>query len=75
MDNIPGVPGVGPVGAFEQLERCTTEEQMFHNVRSAYIMAYPENWEEVLLEQGRLLWMVTEVDEEGKPVMWEMPDE
>lgn len=30
---------------------------------------------EQVLEQGRLLWMVRELDEKGEPVMWEIPDE
>ena len=67
-DNIPGIKGKGDVFAYNLLESCTSEAEMSELVRRAY-----DN-DELMLEQGRLLWMVRELDEEGKPVMWEIYD-
>ena len=74
VDNIPGLPSSGPVAAFELLESTTTPEEGFKCVVEAYRAKFPETWKEYLLEQGQLLWMVRELDEEGKPIMWRMPD-
>lgn len=69
-DNIPGIPGAGPKAAFEILENTHTKEEMEKAVVEAYKEFYGDSWREEMLEQGRLLWMVRELDEEGKPVMW-----
>ena len=74
VDNIPGLEGDGPVVAYETLKDCLTEKEMYLAVKARYEMTYPDTWREYMLEQGRLLWMVREVDDEDKPVMWEIPD-
>lgn len=73
VDNIPGLPSIGPVAAFKLIEATTTLPEGFKCVVEAYREKFSETWQEYLLEQGRLLWMVRELDENGKPVMWEMP--
>jgi hypothetical protein len=73
-DNIPGLHGTGPVAAYEALHRCTTEGELYLTVKAMYEMEHPDDWREYMLEQGRLLWMVQCLDDEGKPVMWEIPD-
>lgn len=73
VDNIPGLPRKGPVVALELLGECKTIDEMLIAVRDAYKGVYGESWEEHLLEQGRLLWMVRELDN-GLPVMWEIPE-
>jgi hypothetical protein len=75
VDNIPGLKGWGPVGSYAALEHCYSEHDCCEAVKDAYQMAHPEDWEAHMLEQGRLLWMVRELDDEGKPVMWEIPDD
>jgi len=72
-DNIPGIPRKGAKAAFLALEECHSEAEAFEAVRELYIIKYEDDWEERMLEQGRLLWMVREVDDEGQPVMWEIP--
>lgn len=67
-DNIPGLKGKGDVFAYELLKDCTTEEEMFNAVREAY------QDDELLLEQGQLLWMVRELNEDGSPAMWRFPN-
>ena len=67
-DNIPGIKGKGDVFAYNLIEPCTSEEEMSALVREAY-----DN-DELMLEQGRLLWMVRELNEDGSPVMWEIYD-
>lgn len=74
VDNIPGCPGVGPVAAYDLLKDAQTAEELEAIVWDTYIEKYPEmGTEEVLcefLEQAHLLWMVRELDEEGRPVLW-----
>lgn len=70
VDNIPGCKGVADLGAYNILKDCETDEQCLEAVLNKYKDVYGEEAEERLLEQGRLVWMVRELDEEGNPVMW-----
>lgn len=74
VDNIPGILGLGPVFTHELLKDCLSEKELFETVKGQYEMFKPDGWEDYLIEQARLLWMVKEVDEEGNPVMWDIPD-
>ena len=73
-DNIPGLPGCGPVKAYNTLKDCTSTEDIYKAVAELYKAKFEDSWEEEMLEQGRLLWMVAELDEDGLPVMWEIPE-
>lgn len=73
-DNYKGLPGCGPVGAYNALCGLETNEEMYLTVLDMYKEKYPETAAEELLEQARLAWMVREVSEDGEPVMWEPPD-
>lgn len=77
VDNIPGLPGWGPVAAYDMLyDPLLTVEEMQERVTDAYRVYYQEgDWREYMLEQGRLLWMCRELDDCFLPVMWELPDE
>jgi len=72
VDNIPGLPRGGAVMAYDMLADLETEEEMLEAVKAKYEEKLGEGWDTYLLEQGRLLWMVRELDDEGKPVMWEI---
>lgn len=73
VDTIPGVEGIGAVGAFKILEGSVSEADAFNRVRGAYMAAYGGKADEYLLESGRLLWMTKELREDGSPVLWELP--
>jgi len=73
-DNIPGVPKLGPKKAFDMLVDTQTRVEARDAVIDAYRGFYGDSWEEEMIEQGQLLYMVRELDEEGKPVMWRMDD-
>lgn len=75
VDNIPGLRGGGPVLAFESLAELGTEEQMFSCVASLYEKKCGEDWRVEFQEQADLLWMIRELDEEGKPIKYVMYDE
>jgi 5'-3' exonuclease len=72
VDNIPGLPKHGPKAAFDILGNTQTREEAFKAVLEAYRAVYGDSAEAEMLEQGQLLWMVRELDEEGKPVMWQL---
>ena len=74
-DNIPGLPRGGPTLAYRTLSDTTTEGEMFEAVRELYREKLGDEGDQRMLEQGQLLWMVRELDEEGKPIMWRFPDE
>lgn len=72
VDNIPGLPKCGPVRAFELLSGRGTPEDMLTSLCEAYRHHYGHVWEEMLLEQGRLLWMTRRLNEDGSPELWEI---
>ena len=71
VDNVPGLPGCGPVRAFELLNGLDLPEQL-KSLCEAYKGLHGASWEEHLLEQGRLLWMTRRLNEDGTPVLWEI---
>lgn len=75
VDNIPGLPKHGPKAAFDIVGNTQTRGEGLKAVLEAYRAIYGDSAEAELLEQGQLLWMVRELDEEGKPVMWRFPNE
>lgn len=75
VDNVPGLPKCGAVKAFKLLSGIDTAEGLLKVVSDAYKDYYGDSWEEALLEQAKLLWMVRELDEKGEPVMWEFNNE
>ena len=75
VDTIPGLPRGGPALAYKTLKDCETEREMYDAVAELYKKKWEDEWEERLLEQLHLLWMVRELDEEGNPVMYQPPKE
>lgn len=73
VDTIPGLPKGGPVLAYKTLKDCESEEEMYEKVSNLYKERVGEGWEDYLEEQLSLLWMVREVDEEGRPVLYRPP--
>lgn len=73
-DNIPGLPGIGPVAAFELLHGKTPAQQL-DAVCEAYFDHYVGDndlMEKELLEQGRLCWLTRRLNEDNSPVLWEI---
>ena len=70
-DNIPGLPGCGPVKAYKILGDWD-EPNMVNVLDYAYEDYYRGKWQEEMLEQGRLLWMTRKLYPSGKPVLWEL---
>jgi len=75
VDSIPGIDGMGAVGAFNILERTKGTYEAFNAVLEAYRVVYGDDAEKELLEQGRLLYMTRKLNEDGTPVLWELPNE
>lgn len=73
VDNIPGLPRKGAVFAFELLNDKNTLEDMEKAVLEAYREVYGDaTYKEEFLEQAQLLYMIRKLDQEGKPVMFEL---
>lgn len=75
VDNIMGLPKGGPVLAYSTLDGLLSEQEMYEAVLSCYVNKYGDDALEELMEQAQLLWMVNELDGEGKPIMWRPPYE
>lgn len=73
VDSIPGLDGMGAVGAFNILDGCKDTYTAFRRVQEAYRATYGDRGDEELLEQGRLLWMTRELHPDGRPKLWEFP--
>lgn len=74
VDSVPGLGGkTGPVTAFEMLQGCTSIPELHNRVLEAYRALYGDRGDEELLEQGRLLWMTRELNEDGTVKLWEFP--
>ena len=71
VDTIPGLPGCGPVKAFETLAGSTSKEEALERVVEAYKGLYGDAYRDELLEQGRLLWMTRELHPDGSPILWD----
>ena len=77
VDNIPGLPGCGAVKAFKILDKCDSHEDMLSTIIQEYqnvYKAFKNGWTNRLIEQGRLLWMVRRLNNDGSPVMWNIGD-
>lgn len=74
VDNIPGLPNNGPRKAYNALSDLQTYEEMEKVVSEAYRAFYGDSWKEEMEEQAKLVWMVRELDEEGKPIMWRLSE-
>jgi len=69
-DNIPGLPGIGKVKARKALADCETELDMYSVARALYVQGYPDNPDDALVENARLLWMRLEPNQ-----WWNAPEE
>lgn len=73
VDNIPGLEGTGAVGAYEILTREAEPEQhlsQYERVSAAYLQRYGDDYEQRLLEQGQLCWIVRRFNGSGSPELW-----
>lgn len=67
-DHIPGLSGVGVVGAYNMLCDFEDEQQLFECVRDEYKDVMGKESKDYFLEQANLLWIM---QEKGKP--YEIP--
>jgi hypothetical protein len=67
-DNIPGLPGCGPVAAYKALKECQTPNDLVCTLEQMY----QQEDEDYLLEQGRLCWITRRLNPDGTPVLWEL---
>jgi 5'-3' exonuclease len=63
IDNIPGLPGIGPKKAKAALANCTTTEEYKVAVAREYQRIYKDEWHEYLLANGKLIHLQERVDD------------
>lgn len=69
-DSIYGPRGYGDVKAYNTLKECVTADEYYETVKSVYEQEWGEQGMDRMNENGNLLWMVRELDDEGNPVLW-----
>lgn len=72
VDSIPGIPGLGPVKVAKWFEGCEEPGEYLDRVIDAYQEYCGHDYEEYLLEQGRLCWMTRHLTGDQEPVLWEI---
>ena len=65
VDNIPGLPGCGPVRAYKLLVDCDSPEECEQVLKEEY-----GDKDDLLIEQAQLCWIVRRYDTEGNPEIW-----
>lgn len=71
-DNIPGLPGVGPVKAKNLLAACRTEEEMQEVVCIEYFTMYgPDAFKDYLLSNGKMLYLQQDVSDYFQVSHWQ----
>lgn len=75
VDNIQGIPGVGPVGAYNLLNEATSELELYRLVRARYMEEWPEDGIQKLKEHAALIWIVRERKPDGSFKMYRPPKE
>jgi hypothetical protein len=72
VDNIPGIPGVGPVKAERLLVDCSTEFDMQEVVVEQYMSFYPTDWYNYLQSNGAMLYLKKHEDDFFSCRSWEI---
>lgn len=62
-DNIPGIPGIGPVKAERMVKECTTLDELQELIVGTYIEAYGDDWESFLLSNGKMIHIQGHIDD------------
>ena len=70
-DNIGGLPKYGPALAYKMLNETETYKEGLDVVYSLYKAYYGREASNFLLENGRLLWLTSQLDKKMQPVLWE----
>jgi 5'-3' exonuclease len=71
VDNIPGIPGIGPKRAEKLVESCASEEDMQTVVVEQYAKAFGHLWFTELLFNGKLLYLQKHQDDYFCCSSWE----
>lgn len=71
VDAIKGLDKVGPVTAFNMLKDLSSVEEMEELVKKTYEEKIGESWKDYYNEMADLLYIIREIDDNGKPKRYE----
>ena len=75
VDNIPGIVGIGPKKAEKALASCENETEMQEVVVSMYMDAYALLWHDMLLSNGKMLYLKKTYDDFFRIDTWPVVQE
>jgi 5'-3' exonuclease len=70
IDNVPGLPGIGPVKAERYLYNIHTEAEMQEIVVEMYMSAFEKDWYNMLLSNGKMIYIQKHFDDYFKISDW-----
>jgi hypothetical protein len=70
VDNIPGLPGVGPKRATSILADCNTEEEFQIVVQASYREKFGDNWHKELMFTGQLIYILKHEKDRFSTASW-----
>lgn len=73
VDNIEGIIGRNKVFAYKLLKDAKTARECYELVAEVYVKQLGDVWEEKFNEMADLLWIVKNLDSQGKIVKWTKP--
>lgn len=75
VDNIPGIPNVGPKKAEKFLADCLNEFELQEQVVNAYLSHYEKDWYDQLLSNGKMLYLSKTYNDYFKISHWPVVSE
>lgn len=75
VDDIPGLPGIGPKKATGMLATALTETEFQEIVVGAYLAAFDEDWHGQLLSNGKMLYLQQHPEDYFKISQWPIVQE
>lgn len=74
VDNIPGLPKVGPKKAYDALKDCEDELDLLRVTTDLYKERYEDDWEKEFFEQMHLVYIIQHRNEDGSLKWWNYPE-
>lgn len=73
VDNIQGIPGLGPVGGYDLIHKANTTRECYEAVAKEYQKRFPDVWKERLSATANLVYLIRGRNKDGSLRGWRPP--